>query len=375
MRAHKHISQGFGLVEIMVGLGIGMMAMIVVMQVFSQSEAQKRSTTSGADAQSNGAIGLSMIERDTRMAGWGMASSQYANCNTAFTYCDGSEACGGAAGPLGDFSLAAVRVTDGGNNPDTITAQYFADPNLGSFRYPSNTRLRSTMPQPSAELNVASTAGCKDGDLVLVQQAGNCTLMQITGVQEQALKIQHNPGGSGIYNPPANYQNSNGWPAYTTGATLACFSAPETSAMFRRTYSVDSARRQLLRSDNSTESTATNEPVVPEIIDLQVEYGVAPANSQAVDTWVAATGALWANPSMENRKRIKAVRVALVARSAQYEKPAPNEPCKTTTPDMVAKWSSWATFKTTGYPADWQCYRYKVFETVVPLRNVLWGNI
>jgi type IV pilus assembly protein PilW len=266
-------------------------------------------------------------------------------------------------------------VTDGGNNPDTITAQYFADPNLGSFRYPSNTRLRSTMPQPSAELNVASTAGCKDGDLVLVQQAGNCTLMQITTVQDQALKIQHNPGGNGIYNPPAAYQNSNGWPAYTTGATLSCFSAPANSALFQRTYSVDSARRQLLRSDNSSESTATNEPVVPEIVDLQVEYGVAPVNSQAVDTWVAATGGLWADPSMENRKRIKAVRVALVARSAQYEKPAPNEECKTTTPDMVAKWSSWASFKTTSYPADWQCYRYKVFETVVPLRNVLWGNI
>jgi type IV pilus assembly protein PilW len=67
------------------------------------------------------------------------------------------------------------------------------------------------------------------------------------------------------------------------------------------------------------------------------------------------------------------VRIALVARSVQYEKPEPNQQCATTTNDMVSKWSSWATFNTTGYPADWKCYRYKVFETIVPLRNVIWG--
>lgn len=371
---HAH-DKGFGLVEIMVGLGIGMLAMVVVMQVFSQSEAQKRSTTSGADAQGNGAIGLSMVERDTRMAGWGMEPAQYANCSATYAYCDGSASCGGVAGPLGGLSMAPVRVSDGGTNPDSITVQYFADPNLGSFRYPATTRLRSTMPQPSAELNVSSTTGCKDGDLVLVSQAGNCTLMQVTGVQEQALKIQHNPGAGGVYNPPANYQNANGWPAYTTGATLSCFSAPANAPLFQRTYSVDSARRQLVRSDNSAESSATNEPVVPEIVDLQVEYGIAPANSQAVDTWVAATGATWAAPSMEDRKRIKALRVAMVARSAQYEKPAPNQACTTTSAAMVQGWSAWATFNTASYPADWMCYRYKVFETVVPLRNVLWGNL
>jgi type IV pilus assembly protein PilW len=67
-----------------------------------------------------------------------------------------------------------------------------------------------------------------------------------------------------------------------------------------------------------------------------------------------------------------AVRVALVARSTQYERPEPNQQCATTTDVMAAKWSGWAKFSTAGYPADWKCYRYKVFETIVPLRNVIW---
>lgn len=372
MRAHE---EGFGLVEIMVGLGIGMLAMVVVMQVYANSEAQKRTTTSGADALSNGAIALTMIERDVRNAGWGMEVTQYAGCNTTYSYCDGSASCAGA----GSFSPAAIVITDGANNaPDRVTAQYFADPNMGTFRLPATTKIRSNMPQPSAELNVVSTQGCQAGYLALVAQAGNCTLMSVTQVQGQALKIQHNPGANGPFNPSASYQNTNNWPAYTAGATVSCFAAPAAGAMFRRSYAIDTAQRQLLRTDTSADSAATNEVVSPEIVNMQAEYGVAPANSQAVNQWVDATGATWGNPTAADRLRIKAVRIALLARSAQYEKPAPDGTCNATTAAMVATWPAWAGFDTTNstnFPAGWQCYRYKVLETIVPLRNVLWGNV
>jgi len=124
----------------------------------------------------------------------------------------------------------------------------------------------------------------------------------------------------------------------------------------------------MLTNDEGTQ------PTVPEIFDLQVQYGVAPAGSQDVNDWVDASGTDWANPTNVNARRIKAVRVALVARSTQYEKPE-SGPCITTTQEMVDDWSTWAVFNTANYPSDWQCYRYKVFETVVPLRNVIWGNL
>ena len=373
MKAKHH---GFSLVEIMVGLAIGMIAMIVVMQVFDLSEKQKRTTSGGADAQSNGAIALYMIERDTRMAGWGMDSAVYASCNSAFSYCDGSEACGGEAGDLG-VNFAPVRITDGGTNPDAITIQLFADPNLDTFKYPASTSISKSMPQPSAELNVNSVAGCVNGGMVLVAQAGTCTLMQITQIQGTALKLQHNPGGSGIYNPPANYQSTNNWPAYTAGATLSCFPPPSSGPLYQKVYAIDTASRQLQRTDNTVTPAVTDEPVTAEIFDLQAQYGIAPVGSQTVDEWVNATGATWATPSLADWKRIKAVRIAIVARSTQYEKPAAGEACTTTTDDMVAAWASWAedVFSTDDYPGDWRCYRYKTFETVVPLRNVIWGNL
>lgn len=366
MNRHK----GFSLIEVVVGLGIGMLSMVVIMQVFAVFEGGKRTTTAGTDAQNNGALALYMIEQDARMSGWGMETSVNANCNTTYAYCDGSAACGGVTGALSNLSFASLKLEDGGAYPDTLSAQFYSDPKESTFRMPGNTTLQRTMPQSSSELNVGSVSGCEVGDLVLVSQAGSCTLMQITHIQGQALKIQHNPGASGPYNPPASYQNANNWPAYSTGARLSCFKPPATGAFHRRTYSIDSATRQLIR----TEATS-REAIAPEIIDLQVQYGVAPAGgSQSVNEWVNASGPTWGNPAQADAKRIKAIRVALVARSTQYERPESGT-CATTTPAMVSGWSSWAVFNTANYPQDWQCYRYKVFETVVPLRNVLWGNL
>lgn len=372
MRANE---EGFGLVEIMVGLAIGMLAMVVVMQVYSQSEGQKRTTTSGADAQTNGAIALTMLERDVRNGGWGMGVTQYSGCDTMYTYCDGSDACGGAEGAIANFSMAPIVITDGGTRPDTITAQYYADPNIGAFRLPTNTVVSENMPAPSSELDVNSTEGCNEGDLMLVAQDGKCTLMQVTQVQNQALKIQHNKGTNGIYNPAASFMNANNWPQYTVGASLTCFAGATSAPQFKRTYAINSALRQLVRSDNAADSSANQEVVSPEIVDLQAEYGVAAAGSQTVSSWVAATGTTWANPSNANRNRIKAIRIAVVARSAQYEKPATDGTCNATTTAKAAAWSTWATFNTANYPPDWKCYRYKVYETIVPLRNVLWGKV
>ena len=50
---------GFSLIEIMVGLVIGMVGVIILSQVMLQSEDTKRNTTSGDDAQINASIALS----------------------------------------------------------------------------------------------------------------------------------------------------------------------------------------------------------------------------------------------------------------------------------------------------------------------------
>ncbi len=67
--------RGVTLIELMVGMLIGMLAILVISQVLLVSEGQKRTTTSGADAQVNGALSLFAIQRDIQSAGYGFTSS------------------------------------------------------------------------------------------------------------------------------------------------------------------------------------------------------------------------------------------------------------------------------------------------------------
>lgn len=62
--------QGFSLVEIMVGMVIAMLGIIIMMQMFSLFEGQKRTTTGGDDAQNAGAIAMYGLQQDIQQAGY-----------------------------------------------------------------------------------------------------------------------------------------------------------------------------------------------------------------------------------------------------------------------------------------------------------------
>ena len=77
-------------------------------------------------------------------------------------------------------------------------------------------------------------------------------------------------------------------------------------------------------------------------------------------------------PSATDWARVLTVRMALVARSAQPERPnVAGGACDAT--NAAPTWSG-GSFDLTG-DADWQCYRYRVFETTVPLRNLIWQQL
>jgi type IV pilus assembly protein PilW len=71
---HRH-QQGFTLVEIMVAMVIGMLGIIIMMQMFSLFEGQKRTTTGGDDAQNAGSIALYGIQQNIQRAGYCFTSA------------------------------------------------------------------------------------------------------------------------------------------------------------------------------------------------------------------------------------------------------------------------------------------------------------
>ena len=131
-------------------------------------------------------------------------------------------------------------------------------------------------------------------------------------------------------------------------------------------------------------SNAAAAPVVADIVMIQAQYGISNAvASNQITSWVDATG-VWAataaTPNLANRKLIKAVRVAVIARNSKIENQVVSTDCDSetsATPNGVCAWAGSATspapvVNLTG-TANWDRYRYRVYETVIPLRNMVWS--
>ncbi len=368
--------RGFGLIEVMVAMLIGMLASIVIFQVSSVSERQKRTTTGSADAQTNAAFALYAIERDAKMAGFGLEADTLAGCKKIYSYFND----GSLESPVGAYTLpAAISLTNGaGSAPDTIQIVYYGNPSEDNFVIPSGATLETALTAPGDDIVVNSTSGCVKGRLALLQQVQieeeyKCTVIQVTDINHGTRTIKHDPGGPPTYNPSVAYMTANTWPTYKKGDVLRCGVSVSPTT---RTYDLN-ATNELTVNDSAAGGGV--QAISANIVALQAQYGVADAGALAVnraDQWTDATGN-WAKGTLAigdgNGKRIKAIRVAVVARSSEYEKPEGNA-CTTTTSDMVDGWSTWANLSAVKNLPDWQCYRYKVVETVIPLRNVIWAN-
>jgi type IV pilus assembly protein PilW len=106
-------------------------------------------------------------------------------------------------------------------------------------------------------------------------------------------------------------------------------------------------------------------------VDLQAQYGISPAgNNPTVNQWVDATSASgWDVPTLANQQRIKAVRIAIVARGAREG--------SSVAPASVTLWQNDPNDASLGvtsrnFDAAEQRFRYQVLTVVVPLINTIW---
>jgi type IV pilus assembly protein PilW len=369
---------GFGLVELMVGMLIGLVVSAVIYQVIATFEGVKRSTTSAAGAQIDAAFSLSAIERDVRAAGWGMPSADIIRCNAYQTYHDD----GTAFGPVPGFPQTPVRIIDGGNAAgasDTITVLWASSVRANVADLLLQNVQANPPATPAAELQPTSAVAVSgtNGFAWLTDDSGVCTLVRITNsvanpVAPATVVLSHAPvtGTAAMpnYNATGAYMAGQAWHTnYNQNPRLY-----DLGALTQRIYRVSggSLQSQDYFSSSALIDVATN------VVALKAQYGVSAAGAQNVTAWVSAVNGAagnWATPALADFKRIKAVRLAVVVRSPLRERPGAGGVCTTTTTPPVT-WPGGPVIDLSN-DADWQCYRYRVFETVVPLRNVLWANL
>lgn len=357
---------GFSLVELMVALVIGLVATLVIQQVLTAFEGQKRTSTSGTDAQINGSLALFTLEQAVRQAGYGLFGA------------DGKLLC-----PLGinifyngvvksDGSMPSgkqvpVMITDQGTDSDVIDTLW-SDSDFGAFP----TTIVKKMPTPSAEITASSSGGLKQTDTFVVAGKNGdkvCTLMQMSQDPQKTgngWDLQHN-SGQYLYNPANPAKEFAVAPEYTIGDIVV-----NMGAFLNLRYEIQAGRLIVV---NGVDNSSTE--LVDQIVYMKAQYGIAPVGSSTVSEWRNATGAwekLNENPLVATLvPRIRAVRIAIVARSPQFEK-------EEVSPAAITLWEA-------GLPGDpppvfnaaainnGRHYRYKVYSTIVPIRNVIWGGV
>jgi len=404
------------MIELMVAMLIGLIGMIIIFQVFEVSEGIKRTTTSGGDAQQNGAVALYVIERDLRNAGMGFNDTPTAGCQIIGF--DSKRAASTPSAPP-DFPpggstmlLVPARIVSTGvsTDPDELTIFYGSKPHIVNA-----TTLSATMANPTSILMVRNPYAYRPGDLILLQDPGTakqCSIMEVTNNHPFALPVLHNNAGSSYtltsmntalarFNKPGGLGvtydglNANVTLVFNLGNIYDPAGAPDLPV--HNTYSIVNKSLTVTSLFVPTLPATSPSPLVSAVADnivhMRALYGVddgpynpAPGGGPnlgdgdgIVDRYVdAATfNAIVPLPW----RYIIAVRVAVVARSALPEKPSEGASgCDATTdgtetppgPDRRPKWSG-GVFNLTADP-EWKCYRYRVFETTVPLRNWIWRS-
>jgi len=407
---------GFSLVELMVAMLIGLFGIIVMFQVFENAEAVRRTTVSGGDAQQNGALALFSMEHDLRNAGMGINEIGLLAPPCNIVGYDGARTVRNFP-PVGNtLVLAPVQVVPGADakTPDQFTVFY------GSQTLVNTTTLITPVQMTASPnyLQVNTTFGFRPGDLLLLFQPSvggplpqNCILTEVTSTASNQVNhvagtyVLANSGASvtARFNPP-DFSGPNAALAltyfgnkvvsnvvtrvYNLGNLHDAEDFPATQNPRTPVYNTYAVANNSLTVSNafviSGGAPAVNF-IADNIVHMRVDYGLddgppagATAGDGVLDRFLdpAAFNALPSPPW----QYVIAVRVAVVARSALPEKPGPGTACDGTTP--FPNWSGNTgaargfDLSTVPSPAGvaWDCYRYRVFETTVPVRNSIWRS-
>ena len=347
--------QGLGLTDLMVGLAIGLLATLVIVKVAVLFETRRKSTTGIADAQMNASYAMANLTRDVRMAGHGLGPSEALGCIVRRTL---------GTTILSDWSLWPVTLIDGVNGaPDTLIV-------LSSGKAQSLTAAQLIAPYAvgSDVLMVNSTLGMTVGDTLLLQESGNtqCPLIKVTDIPTGEYRVFHPALPAGLVKATA----------YQEGAAVI-----NLGAIHHQRYTVNANNQLLLERYDATTDKWQGSAFASDVVNLQAQLGfdarATMTGALRVTRWSAAVFDANANGTAgdaDDFRRLLAIRIAVVSRSAQRS----DQGCSSAKPTW------WAANELTGVMEDtpiavntiqdWACYRYRVWQAEIPLRNLIWSD-
>lgn len=377
--------RGFSLVELMVSIVIGLLALLFAVRLVTTSEKNQRTEVGGSDSMQNGMVALFSMSGDAAQSGFGLNDPLLTGCDTVFSDSSGYTLTAATRGTATVHPLAPVVIQSNGQNPDSVS--FYSGTSMGGTGSVGVLSAYSGGPV----VGIDSTAyGFAQNDVIVVapdQAGGQCALAQLSSgpVNVSGSWQLQVAAGAGL-----RFNTGQLGVAYV-GNAARVFDLGQASALSFHSWSVSDGYLQLSATDVSG-SGAAPATVADNIVSIKAEYGFdtrvgtnfLPGSGMVVSQWSATMIDADGDGTVGGAGdygRIAAVRLAVVARSKAADSPGSGGTCATTTaqPVVFAAASGGAaavplTLKVavSGDAHDWTCYRYRVFETIVPLRNFAW---
>ena len=383
-RAPSRPEQGFSLVELMVSVAIGLLALLFALRMVGGAEQTRRSALGGSDEMQNGMVALFSLGNDAGNAGYGLNDPIIAGCNTQFSDTAGYELAPAPRGTATVTPLAPVVIESHGADADRIS--FYAGTSVGGT---PTLRLTSDAAAGATQLDVDRIVyGFSQGDVLVVapeQPGADCRLVQRSDNDQTATRVLLASGGGMRFNDNTSTATFKGYAARVFDL------GPAGNLAFRSWSVADGYLR--LQATAPVDAAAQPSTVAEDIVSIKAQYGIdtrtgsafLPQNGLQVNRWTATMIDADGSGTVGDAgdwQHIAAVRLAVVARSKAVEHPAAGAACTTTTaqpvvfssaaPAGVAGVPITVNVAVTGDPLDWRCYRYRVFETVATLRNAGW---
>lgn len=191
--------RGFTMIEMVIAMAIMLVVIGGVFSIVDPGQGMSRTQPEVADMQERMRVAADTLQKDLIMAGAGTYS-------------------GAIAGTLANFFPPILPYRAGSVDADPEVS-YFDD-RITIMYVPdtaSQTKVATTMPQPSSEIKVTAEPGCPTDNqlcgfsvgmrVVIFDDTGSYDVFTITAVQEDSLHLQHrppNPDFSKAYSPSQN---------------------------------------------------------------------------------------------------------------------------------------------------------------------------
>ena len=377
--------RGMTLVELMVAMLLGLVTTYFISQVFAVAEGQKRTATFGTDAQVNGSVALDTLRRRVMSAGYGVVSAPSAlGCPITGRY-----GTSGTTTAAPSMTLAPLVITPGGSASAPSDSITLLTSTKSSFSAPVKTTAMHGSGDAYASFVIVegSSDGIKEGDTILAiptdwSATNKCLLLTVkqdTSVPDTTLSRLRIPHVASPSASSWNATNSSDWPAAGFGqdSLIVNFGNPQ-----RVIYSIsgDSLMAQTWTQAGIGGLEALNSGIVL----LKALYGRDTDGNGTVDVYDTTTptnNAAWRN--------VLSVRLVLVARSGQRERDEVTaaEPTWNAAGSAAVTYDAYPGSRTTcaagaatcdlplpiSYLSDWKHYRYKIFDSAVQVRNLMWN--